>query len=152
MSGLEFSAPKQAAFFQDNSKFFLDRGARPKGNWCCRKTTNRTQPNVLSPPTWRLRFFIPPPPPPHTHTGPGPLALCYISHINGGEHHPNFKVLRKTLCEACRHLYGRDAKGQKQHLSAEAQLPHSPSENAFPELGASNANIFSLTTQTSVQT
>ena len=42
-------------------------------------------------------------------------AVCYISHIGGGEHHPNFTVLGKTLCEASWRWHGRDAKGQKQH-------------------------------------
>ena len=38
-----------------------------------------------------------------------PLALAYISHIRCGEHPPNFNVLGKTLCGACRHRRGRGA-------------------------------------------
>ena len=40
-----------------------------------------------------------------------PLALCYILHMSGGERPSNFTVLGKTLCEACWHWHGRDAKG-----------------------------------------
>ena len=44
-----------------------------------------------------------------------PLALCYNSHIGGGEHRPNSAVFGKTLCGACRPAIG-DTKGQTQHL------------------------------------
>ena len=35
----------------------------------------------------------------------------HISIISGGENPVNRTVLGKTLCEACRHRHGRDAKG-----------------------------------------
>ena len=37
----------------------------------------------------------------YTGCPPIPPALCYIPHISGGEHPPNFTVLEKTLCGAC---------------------------------------------------
>ena len=44
-----------------------------------------------------------------------PLALCYISHISGGEHPPNFTILGKMLCVVwsmpARAWEGWDAKG-----------------------------------------
>ena len=37
---------------------------------------------------------------------PTPLALCYTSHIGGGQHPPNFTVMGTTECGACRRRRG----------------------------------------------
>ena len=55
-----------------------------------------------------LNLISSPPPPP-----PRPCITC--PHI-GGQHHPTFTILGKTLCRACRRRRGMDAKGQTQHL------------------------------------
>ena len=64
-----------------------------------------------------------------------PLALCLMSHIDGGEHPPNFTVLGKTLCGAL------PAPAREGHPGAAAALvssgtttPLSRSKNTSPML------------------
>ena len=60
-----------------------------------------------------------------------------------------FTVLGKTLCEACCRRPVKDARGQKQHLCAEGQLPQN---HLSPPSADKQCRQFPPETQTSVYT
>ena len=85
----------------------------------------------------------PRPPRPGDREPPGPVLHSHI--ICGGEHPPNFTVLRKALCGACRRPHWRweGRRGAEAALvSGGATVPLSPRKTTFPPTGCPPLAVF----------